>query len=171
MIERLVDDSKSNVVKPESKEEMNLAESAESSSEVEAQEINSIRRKAKAFQIDMDGLIRAISELSQSTSNKVKVKLRTERLTVHREKYLQLRNEIVALIAEDMIEEELRRWGDLLRVVDKTIDVAHEYLQKDCKVEDHQSSKENTHTDSRQSSSLKLPRIELPKFNGDVLKF
>ena len=31
---------------------MNLAESAESSSEVEIQEINSIRRKAKALQID-----------------------------------------------------------------------------------------------------------------------
>ena len=102
LIERLVDDSKSNVVKPESKEEMNLAESAESSSEVEIQEINSIRRKAKALQIDMDGLIREISELSQSTSNKVKVKPRIERLTVHREKYLQLRNEIVALIAKGL---------------------------------------------------------------------
>ena len=81
---------------------------------------------------------------------------------------LQLRNEIVPLIAEDMIEE-LRRWGDLLRVVDKAIDVGHEYLQKDCKVED-QSSKENTHTDSRQSLNLKLSRIEVPKFNGDELK-
>ena len=104
---------------------MNLAES---SSEVEIQEINSIRRKAKALQIDMDGLIREISELSQSTSNKVKVKLRIERLTVHSEKYLQLRNEMAALIAEDMIEEELRRWGDLLRVVDKAIDVAHDVM-------------------------------------------
>ena len=81
LIERLVDDSKSNVVKPESKEEMNLAESAESSSEVEIQEINSIRRKAKALQIHMDALIREISELSQSTSNKVKVKVRIERIT------------------------------------------------------------------------------------------
>ena len=81
LIERLVDDSKSNVVKPESKEEMNLAESAESSSEVEIQEINSIRRKAKALQIHMDALIREISELSQSTSNKVEVKVRIERIT------------------------------------------------------------------------------------------
>ena len=81
LIERLVDDSKSNVVKPESKEEMNLAESAESSSEVEIQEINSIRRKAKALQIHMDALNREISELSQSTSNKVKVKVRIERIT------------------------------------------------------------------------------------------
>ena len=61
LTERLVDDSKSN-------EEMNLAESAEFSSEVEIQEINSIRRKAKALQIDMDGLIREISELSRSES-------------------------------------------------------------------------------------------------------
>ena len=91
LIERFLDDSKSNVVKLESKEEKNLTES---SREVEIQEINSIRRKAKALQIHMDALIREISELSQSTSNKVKVKLKLERLTVHREKYLQLRNEM-----------------------------------------------------------------------------
>ena len=34
-----------------------------------------------------------------------------------------------------------------------------------------QSSKQTTHNESRQRSNLKLPRIELPKFNGDVLKF
>ena len=78
LIERFLDDSKSNVVKLESKEEKNLTES---SREVEIQEINSIRRKAKALQIDMDGLIGEISELSQSTSNKVKVKVRIERIT------------------------------------------------------------------------------------------
>ena len=80
LIERFLDDSKSNVVKLESKEEKNRAES---SSEVEIQEINSIRRKAKALQIHVDALIREISELSQSTSNKVKVKVRIERITVH----------------------------------------------------------------------------------------
>ena len=80
LIERFLDDSKSNDVKLESKEEKNLAVS---SSEVEIQEINSIRRKAKALQIHMDALIRDISELSQSTSKKVKVKVRIERITVH----------------------------------------------------------------------------------------
>lgn len=55
-------------------------------------------------------------------------------------------------------------------MVDKAIDAAHEYLRQNCKVED-QSSKENTHNDSRQSSDLKLRWVELPKFNGDVLKF
>ena len=79
LIERFLDDSKSNDVKLESKEEKNLAVS---SSEVEIQEINSIRRKAKALQIHMDALIRDILELSQSTSKKVKVKVRIERITV-----------------------------------------------------------------------------------------
>ena len=33
------------------------------------------------------------------------------------------------------------------------------------------SSKDIAHISSRVSSSLKLPRIELPKINGDALKF
>ena len=53
--------------------------------------------------------------------------------------------------------------------LDKAVDLAHEYLNKESKVED-QSSKESTLNESRQSTNLKLPRIELPKFNGDVLK-
>ena len=77
---------------------------------------------------------------------------------------LQLRNEMVPLIAEDMIEE-LRRWGDLLRVVDKAIDVAHEYLQKDFRVED-QSSKENTHTDSRQLQILNCTGLNCQSLMG-----
>ena len=41
---------------------------------------------------------------------------------------------------------------------------------KESKVKD-QSFQESVHTESRQSSNLKLPRIELPKFICDVLKF
>ena len=50
------------------------------------------------------------------------------------------------------------------------MDAAHEFINKDCDVGDH-SSKDIAYSDSRVSSNLKLPRIELPKFNGDVLKF
>ena len=69
-----------------------------------------------------------------------------------------------------MIGEELRRWGKILSDVDKAVDAAHEYLNKDCDVGDH-SSKDIAYSDSRVASNLKLPRIELPKFTGDVLKF
>ena len=116
----------------------------ELANEEQAQEISSIRRKAKSLQMDLDDLIR--------------------------ESYLQLRNQIDALIAEENIEEELRSWKGLLDVIDKAVDFAHEYLSNDSKVED-QSSQESRYTESHQSSNLKQPRIELPKFNGDVLKF
>ena len=55
----------------------------------------------------MDDLIREIVELNQNANNKIKVQLRVERLTLFRESYLQLRNQIIALIAEENIEEEL----------------------------------------------------------------
>ena len=120
--------------------------------------------------MDLDDLIRDIVELIQNANNKIKVQLRVERLTQYRESYLQLRNQIIALIAEENIEEELRSWKGLLDVIDKAVDSTHEYLSKESKVKD-QSSQESAHTESRQSSNLKLPRIELSKFNGDVLKF
>ena len=54
--------------------------------------------------------------------------------------------------------------------IDQALDAAHEYLNEECHSEE-QSSKGSVHKDSHQSSNLKLPRIELPKFSGDVLKF
>ena len=157
-------------VKPELQESSISKESPRPVNEEQAQEISSIKRKAKTLQMDMDDLIRDIVELIQNTNNKIKVQLRIERLTQYRESYLQLRNQIIALIAEENIEEELRSWKGLLDVIDKAVDSAHEYLSKESKVKD-QSSQESAHTESRQSSNLKLPKIELPKFNGDVLKF
>ena len=145
-------------------------ESLKPENEELAQEISCIRRKAKTLQMDMNDLIRDIVELSQTANNKIKVQIRIERLTQYREGYLQLRNELIDLIAEENIEEELHRWKGLLDAVDKAVDLAHECLNRESKVEE-KSSKESTHNESRQSSNLKLPRIELPKFNGEVLKF
>ena len=78
-----------------------------------------------------------------------------------------MRNQI---IAEKNIEEELRSWQGRLDVIDEAVDSADENLSKESKVED-QSFQESAHTESRQLSNLKLTRIELPKFNGNVLKF
>ena len=66
----------------------------------------------------MDDLIRDIVELSQNANNKIKVQLRIERLTQYRESYLQLGNHIIALVAEENIEEELLSWKGLLDVID-----------------------------------------------------
>ena len=54
--------------------------------------------------------------------------------------------------------------------IDQALVAVHEYLYNKCNSE-KQSSKGSEHKDSHQLSHLKLPRIELPKFSADVLKF
>ncbi|XP_067047748.1 uncharacterized protein [Acropora muricata] len=134
------------------------------------QEITSIRLKAKVLQGDIEAVIRAISELSEAENNKVKVKIRIERLSEHRGAYVQLRDRIISLLADEEIENELCCWREFLSEIDQALDAAHEYLNEECHSEE-QSSKGSVHKDSHQSSNLKLPRIELPKLSGDVLKF
>ena len=84
--------------------------------------------------------------------------------------YVQLRDRIISLLPDEEIENELCCWREFLDGIDEALDAAHEYLNKKCNSEE-QSSKGIVHKDSHQSSNLKLPRIELPKFSGDVLKF
>ena len=124
----------------------------------------------KVLQGDIEAVIRAISGLSEIGNNKVKVKIRIERLSELRVAYVQLRDRIISLLADEEIENELCCWREFLDEIDQALDAAHEYLNKQCNSEE-QSSKGSVHKDSHQSSNLKLPRIELPKFSGDVLKF
>ena len=158
----------------ESPEDMNFAkfnkELPPAANTKQMQEIASIRLKAKVLQGDIEAVIRAISELSEIGNNKVKVKIRIERLSELRVAYVQLRDRIMSLLADEEIENELCCWREFLDEIDQALDAAHEYLNKQCNSEE-QSSKGSVHKDSHQSSNLKLPRIELPKFSGDVLKF
>ncbi|XP_067041142.1 uncharacterized protein [Acropora muricata] len=180
LIQRLVDDyyESQTAVKSEpskeSPEDMNYTKFSKelppAANAKQLQEITSIRLKAKVLQGDIEAVIRAISELSEAENNKVKVKIRIERLSEHRGAYVQLRDRIISLLADEEIENELCCWREFLGEIDQALDAAHEYLNEECHSEE-QSSKGSVHKDSHQSSNLKLPRIELPKFSGDVLKF
>ena len=180
LIQRLVDDyyeSKTAVKSEPSKESLEDMNFAKFSKELppaanakQLQEITSIRLKAKVLQGDIEAVIRAVSELSEIENNKVKVKIRIERLSEHLVAYVQLRDRIISLLPDEEIENELCCWREFLDGIDEALDAAHEYLNKKCNSEE-QSSKGIVHKDSHQSSNLKLPRIELPKFSGDVLKF
>ncbi|KAL9954332.1 hypothetical protein ACROYT_G041854 [Oculina patagonica] len=158
----------------ESHEDLNFAKLSKelppSVSKEQSKEITSIRRKAKVLQGDIEALIRDISELSGSEGNKVKIQIRIERLTEFRMAYLQLRDRIISLLSDEEIDDELSRWREFLDMIDRAVDAAHEYLNKESS-SNEQSSKGSVQKDNPQSSNLKLPRIELPKFNGDVLKF
>ena len=180
LIQRLVDDyyESQTAVKSEpskeSPEDMNYTkfrkELPPAANAKQLQEITSIRLKAKVLQGDIEAVIRAISELSEAENNKVRVKIRIERLSEHRRAYVQLRDRIISLLADEEIENELCCWREFLGEIEQALDAAHEYLNEECHSEE-QSSKGSVHKDSQQSSNLKLPRIELPKFSGDVLKF
>ena len=88
LIQRLVVDyyeSKTAVKSESSKEsleDMNFAKFSKAS----------IRLKAKVLQGDIEAVIRAVSELSEIENDKVKVKIRIERLSEHRVAYVQLRD-------------------------------------------------------------------------------
>ena len=107
--------------------------------------------------------------MSEIENNKVKVKIRIERLSEHRVAYVQLRDHTISLLPDEEIENELCYWREFLDGIDEPLDAAHEYLNKKCNSEE-QSSKGIVHKGSHQSSNLKLSRIELPKFSN-VLKF
>ena len=84
LLERLVNAQyvlQSNVdVKPELQESSNFTEVLKESpppfNEEQAQEISSIKQKAKTLQMDMDDLIRDIVELIQNANNKIKTRFK-----------------------------------------------------------------------------------------------
>ena len=78
----------------------------------QVQEITSIRLKAKVSQGDIEAVTCANSELSEIENNKVKVKIRIERLSEHCVAYVQLRDRIISLLADEKIENELCCWKE-----------------------------------------------------------
>ena len=106
MIQRVIDDyneSKTAVKSEPSKEspeDMNFAKFSKelppAANAKQLQEIISIRLKAKVLQGDIEAVVRAISELSEIENNKVKVKIRIERLSEHRVAYVQFRDRLIS---------------------------------------------------------------------------
>ena len=71
-----------------SPEDLNLKELPPTANEKQSQEITSMRLKAKVLQVDIEALIRAISELRENENKKVKIQIRIERLSKYRTAYL-----------------------------------------------------------------------------------
>ena len=81
----------------------------------------------------------------------------------------EVRDEIIALIPADEMAEEAQKWIDYQRAIDNSLDIAQEYISKlPVSMVDEQTSLGSA---EHKQSHLKLPKLELPKFNADVLKF
>ena len=132
--------------------------------------IQLLRRKEMILKMDTDAVIQEILETSKDSSNNViRMENRVQKLSGYMESCSEVRDEVIALISDDEIAEEAQKWNDYQRVIDYALDIAQEYISKQSvsKVDEQTTSGSAQH----KQSHLKLPKLELPKFDGDVLKF
>ena len=122
------------------------------------------------LKMDIDAVIQVNQDTSKSSSNNViRMENRVQKLNGYMESCSELRDEIIALIPENDIAEEAQRWIDYQRAIDNALDIAQEYISKQTvsKVDEQTTSGSTKH----KQSHLKLPKLLLPKFDEDVLKF
>ena len=115
-------------------------------------------------------MIQVILETSKSPiNNAIKIENRVQKLNGYLESCSEVRDEIIALIPDNEIAEEAQKWIDYQTAIDNTLDIAQEYLSKlsSPKVDEQAISG----SAECKRSHLKLPKLELPKFDGDVLTF
>ena len=81
----------------------------------------------------------------------------------------EVRDEIIALIPDNEIAEEAQKWIDYQTAIDNTLEIAQEYLSKLSSLKvDRQATSRSAEC---KRSHLKVPKLELPKFDGVVLRF
>ena len=132
--------------------------------------IQLLRRKEMILKIDIDAVIQVILETSKDSSNNVvRMENRVQKLNGYMESCSEGRDEVIALISDNEIAEEAQKWIDYQRVIDNALDIAQEYISKQSvsKADEQTTSSSAEH----KQSQLKLPKLELPRFDGEVLKF
>ena len=132
--------------------------------------IQLLRRKEMILKMDIDAVIQVIHETSKdSINNIVRMENRVKKLNGYMESCSEVRDEVIALISDDEIAAEAQKWIDYQRGIDNALDIAQEYMSKQSvsKVDEQTTSGSPEH----KQSHLKLPKLELPKFDGDVLNF
>lgn len=123
-----------------------------------------LRRKEMILKMDSNAVIQVILETSKSPSNNIiRMENHVQKLNGYMESCNEVREEIIALIPDDEVAEEAQKWIDYQRVFDNALDIAQEYISRQA------ISKADEQTAS--SSAEHKPKLELSKFDGDVLKF
>ena len=124
--------------------------------------IHLLRRKEMILKMDIDAVIQVILETRKDSSNNiVRMGIRVQKLNGNMESCSEVRDEVIALISDDEIAEEAQKWIDY----QQGIDIISK--QSVSKVDEQTTSGSPEH----KQSHLKLPKLKLPKFDGDVLKF
>jgi len=95
---------------------------------------------------------------------------RLEKLCNYRRLSVKLREVLITSLPEERVDDETLLWVTYLQSIDEAVDIAEAYLVKEKENIKSEGSTSDTSTYNKQSN-LKLPKLELPKFYGDFLKF
>ena len=91
---------------------------------------------------------------------------RLSKLNHYREQCTDIWGELIASLSDHAVEGEATAWANYLNEVDNVIDLAQAYLSINS-----ESNNSGASTSDITKSNLKLPKLELPKFYGDVMEF
>ena len=140
-------------------------------------DLNKKRRREKSFKISIESLLEDLTNLCALENKQADIASRLQELNQLKEKYSDLYNEILDLIPEDLVEPECHQFSDYFRQIRKVSDKAQRYISENtaASLADGNSVKNSGSGESQSSecnhSGMKLPKLELPSFYGDVLKF
>lgn len=131
--------------------------------------IDLLRRK-EIMKMNVKAVIQVVIETSKSPGNNViRMENHVQKLSTYWESCNEIRDDIIALLPDSEIAKEAEKWIEYQQVIDNALDIAQKYLSKfSSKIIDGETT---TVSAERKQSHLKLPKLELPKFHGDVLKF
>ena len=122
-------------------------------------------------------MLKDLTNLCSLENKQAKIAYRQQELKELKEKYSDLYNEILDLLPEDLVEPECHQFSDYFRQIREISDKAQKYISENtaASLADGNSVKHSGSGESQSSernhSGMKLPKLELPSFYGDVLKF
>ena len=140
-------------------------------------DLNEKRRREKSFKISVESLLKDLTNLCALENKQAEIASRLQELNQLKEKYSDLYNEILDLIPEDLVEPDCHQFSDYFRQIREVSDKAQRYISENiaASLADGNSVKNSSSGESQSSecnhSEMKLPKLELPSFYGNVLKF
>ena len=140
-------------------------------------DLNKKRRREKSVKISIESLLNDLTEMCTLDNKQSEIASRLEELNQLKEKYSDLYNEILDLLPEDLVEPEIHQFTDYLKHIREVNDKAQRYISENTVVSlangnsVNNSGSGESQSSQRHHSEMRLPKLELPSFYGDVLKF
>ncbi|XP_064648757.1 uncharacterized protein LOC135500968 [Lineus longissimus] len=135
-----------------------------------------MKRHERIFRLDFEQIKKDVLKLTLGTGNVVVVEVRLQELRQLKKDYFKVRNDIFDIFSEEEVEDECQNISMFYWEVRPVDDKATSYI-KEVEAEVSRSSSSSDQSvqhltsRSRNAGAMKLPKLDLPTFNGDILLF